>query len=1143
MSRAVLRLSLRSAASALALAAALSLAVPGRALAASGSAAATEMNGYGRVVFTFDRPVKATMRATSGVVILAFDNPLQIDISKIAPQLPGYLSVVRIDPDNKTIRFATSRTLRTNVIEAGEKVFVDFLPESWQGLPPALPQDVVENLAKRARAAEEELRKTQRERDKREVRDVQVRVGHGPTFTRLIFDVGQTVPVDIKRDGDQLTIVFDAALRMNALGIRAQLPETVQALDAETSGGQLKVTVGMVHKAEMRAFREDDTVIVDFPKPRPANVPAAEAEIALPKAQPDRGNPASPEPSRTEMPARIPAPPPVRASSDVSGTLRPQLRKVGAGVVVTVPFRQMPAQTPPAAVFMRHDVLWMVFDTRDVVEAVTVPADLTGAIARVDVDRAAGASILRVTLRSPQPVRVLPNAAGWNAVIGEGVTADGLSGEPSEPVLLRRGVADNGRTILKARMPALGQVFWMDDPDTGDRMGVVTAQGPAHGLAKGQGFVELQAHPTIHGIVISPRSDDVQVQAGLDEVTVTRDTGLTVSLGVSDAASGAREGQKELLLDAESWRAAQLGDIRERGNALLRAAADAPKSERTEARFRLAKFKLATGDVAEAVGIMQVLEQDDPTAASTKPILLTRGMAAVMMRDGKEAMRFLADGAIQLEAEAGLWRAALDAENGRWTPALVGFRTGLEELARYPDDLQARMRRLAAIAGIEGKDGAFAAQQIDLLERLTGRDGDPAAISLLRGRLALLQNRAPDALPFFEAAMKSRHRGTEAEARLEHALLSLRDPKAAKDKIVAELETVAMIWRRGETEVRALSQLGEMYAADGRWRQAFAAARRANEILPEHELSRALHDTMAKRFEELFLDGKADELPKVEAVGLFYDFRSLMPISRRGDEIVRRLADRLVDLDLLDQASDLLGHQVNNRLGGLQRARVAARLAVIHLMNRKPAEAVQVLRSSRLNDLPDDVRRARLLLEARALSELSRTDLAIEVLAGQAGADAERLRADVLWRGKRWGDAGEAIERVLGSAWQGAEELSDSQRADVMRAGVAYVLADDRMAIDRLRQKFMPKMADSIDARPFALVTGDSRVRGREFRDIARSVVADDTLAEFLKVYRQRYPDIAGAPRDPKAAEDAVRQMRERSQQQGDAAPRAPQPG
>jgi hypothetical protein len=54
--------------------------------------------------------------------------------------------------------------------------------------------------------------------------------------------------------------------------------------------------------------------------------------------------------------------------------------------------------------------------------------------------------------------------------------------------------------------------------------------------------------------------------------------------------------------------------------------------------------------------------------------------------------------------------------------------------------------------------------------------------------------------------------------------------------------------------------------------------------------------------------------------------------------------------------------------------------------------------------------------------------------------------------------------------------------------------------------------------------------------------VAEDTLSEFLKVYRERYPDIAGNPRNPKAAEDAANEMRRRGQQQG-AAPTPGQPG
>jgi len=1113
----VLRQSLLRATSIVALA--LSLVCANPAAAAEATVAGVEMNGFSRLVFSLDKSVKAQVRSSSGVIVLAFDTPVNVDLQKLAAQVPGYVSVARRDPDGRTLRFATTRTLRTNLMEAGEKLFLDLLPENWQGLPPALPADVVEQLARRARDAEEQLRKAQRERDRRETRDLSARVGAGPNFTRLILETGQSVPVEITRDGDQLTLSFDAALRFDAAKIKPLLPLGVESIVSETRGGMLKVTIEVAAKTEMRAFREDDTVIVDFPRPRdaaresdivlpPLTKPAAAAETLAAAAGPAKSAAA---PASGSLAAAAPAPAPLRAVSDAGTALRPQFVRAGDGIQLRLPF----AAPVPAAAFTRNDVFWMVFDTKERIESPVVPDSMRGEIARIDVDRAAGAAIVRVTLANPDAVSFNPGpSGGWVASFGKALAS------PTEPLLLTRGVAENGRTILRTRLPALGQIFWLDDPDTGDRLGVVTALGPAHAMAKSQHFVELTAMPTAHGLALAPRADDVVVSIGLDEVSISRDSGLSVSLGVADGRVAA-ESAKELLIDVELWRGATRGDIRGRGNQLLRGAADAAKKDRTEARLQLAQFRLANGDAIEAAGILKVVEQDDPAAVATKPMAMLRAIAAVETGQFKEGARLLNEPAIALEAEAALWRGVLEAKAARWLPALVGFRQSLEVLDRYPDDVQARIRGLIVRAAIHGQDAVFAAQQLDLYERLAPRD---AAIALLRGQVAELQNRLGDAVMNYETAARAPHRGVEAQARLRRILLTLKDGKIDRAAAMAELETIKMMWRAGETEVEALYQLGEMYAADNRWRDAFGAARRTTEIAADHPLSRLLHDAMAKRFEELFLEGKADSLSKVEAIGLFYDFRNLMPISRRGDEIVRRLADRLADLDLLDQASELLQHQVDNRLGGAQRARVAARLAVLHLLNRKPAEAVQTLKNSRANDLPEDVRRGRLLLEARGLSELSRTDLAIEMLATQTGDDIDRLRSDVLWRGKRWGEAGEAFEKVLGDRWRGPGELTDAERADVMRAGVSYVLADDRLALDRLRQKFAPKMADGVDARAFALVSGDSRGRPREFRDIARSVVGEDTLSEFLNVYRQRYPDAAGAPRNARAGVEAARE-------------------
>ena len=254
-------------------------------------------------------------------------------------------------------------------------------------------------------------------------------------------------------------------------------------------------------------------------------------------------------------------------------------------------------------------------------------------------------------------------------------------------------------------------------------------------------------------------------------------------------------------------------------------------------------------------------------------------------------------------------------------------------------------------------------------------------------------------------------------------------------------------------------------------------------------------------------------------MALYFDFKEVAPIGRRGDEIVRRLADRLVGLDLLDSAADLLQYQVDNRLTGPARSSVAAKLATVRLMDGKPLQALQAIDATYMPELPAELRRARALIRARALSDLTRTDLALETIEDESGPEVARLRADILWAARRWRAAGEAHEALLADAWRGGKALDDTARADVIRAGIAYNLADERMGLERLKAKFSDAMAESADARTFALITGANPTRQPGFREVAQRASKAETLAAFLAEYRKRYPESAvperGKPAGP----------------------------
>jgi hypothetical protein len=225
-----------------------------------------------------------------------------------------------------------------------------------------------------------------------------------------------------------------------------------------------------------------------------------------------------------------------------------------------------------------------------------------------------------------------------------------------------------------------------------------------------------------------------------------------------------------------------------------------------------------------------------------------------------------------------------------------------------------------------------------------------------------------------------------------------------------------------------------------------------------------------------------------------------------------------VAVDLLDQAAELLQHQVDNRLQGAGRAQVATRLAIIYLMNRKPDRALAALQTTRSSELAGELREARLLLEARAMSDLGRHDLALELIANIKSREATRLQADILWAAKRWRDAAEQIEVLYAERWRDFAPLNDTERNDILRAAIGYALAEEPIGLGRLREQYAAKMADGADRRAFDVVSAPVGTAGVEFQAVAKKVSSVDTLDNFLRDMRARYPD-AALPAD--AAKDA----------------------
>jgi hypothetical protein len=242
----------------------------------------------------------------------------------------------------------------------------------------------------------------------------------------------------------------------------------------------------------------------------------------------------------------------------------------------------------------------------------------------------------------------------------------------------------------------------------------------------------------------------------------------------------------------------------------------------------------------------------------------------------------------------------------------------------------------------------------------------------LRAKLLIAKKQPKIAREALKKVIASGGRGSAARAKLAEIELRLDKNEMAPQDAIDQLERLRFAWRGDDFELNLLDRLGRLYTATGDYRTGLNTLRQAVTYFDKTPRTRKLSDLMTNAFRDLFLDGKADAMPPLEALSLYYDFRELTPLGADGDNMIRRLADRLVSVDLLERAAALLEHQVRYRLEGVAQADVAVRLAMIYLLDHKPEKALAVIRATRQTIMPGDVEARRRRLEARALIDLAR---------------------------------------------------------------------------------------------------------------------------------------------------------------------------
>ncbi|HEY1961018.1 MAG TPA: hypothetical protein VGG69_01265 [Rhizomicrobium sp.] len=1063
-------------------------------------------DGFGRILFTLDPPAHSQVGVSGGVLTIHFDRKVAVDSNAIVQGLSAYVGSARADADGQTFRLALAQEIKPHVSSSANRLAVDLTPAGSSATPPDLSPPAPKEEAV----------------DVTKLPVLPIRAGAYSTYSRLVFDWPRPLNYNMFPSAGHITLRFAGLASPDFAALERIAPPWVKHGGWRVEHGATIIEFTTDPGAKARTSRIGAKVVLDVMSPATDSTAseAAQKQAILAAANQLNGTPKAPtvsavkpagnNPQRQTNPS-VPAAP----AHNAPGTL--------FGAAPNPPKNIVPAIQPPpkpevtaartqdgatlnfpgaktAAAFVRANVAWIVVEGGPAIDLSKLQAALGDFPASVDGSASGNLTTLRIGLKQPERIAA--------QMTPDHIAVSIASHAIATPVPLALTRDDDARhPAIASVVPGAAQAFRVTDPVVGDTLIIVPSQ-PGHAMPVQRNYLEFAALPTASGLVIDPVADDLDVTISQSRVSITRAGGLaltppTVSIPSSVSALAAA-GKSVAFIDFARWRSGPAAGLFASEQKLRARAASAEAREAFQGRLALARFYIANSFGAEALGLVRLMQTNDPALQSEPQLQIIRAAAEYMIGRYRDARADLTSTAFDNDRHAALWRGLTEAALENWPAARDALRTAQAVLKFYPaewrDNAQiAMVNALMAGGDLEGAGRTLARLPENPSSAVTHD------MELARAQLLARTGHAADADALFGEIEASGDEHAAALAVYDRVLCEL-DSRHITPKVATnELEALRFRWRGDRLELKTLRKLAVLYFARRDWRSGLQMLRQASVQFPEEEQGRAAQDEMRATFERLFLKGEADRMSPVRALGIFYEFIDLTPIGPKGDDMIRRMSDRLIAIDLLSPAAKLLKYQVDNRLDGVARAQVATRLAMLDLLDHKPKEALEALRTTRITGLPDDVTQQRMLLEARALAALKQWEQALDLLAVDESGDSTKLRADIYWESGNWEQAGVKSEELISSAADSPPSLSQADHQNLMRAAIAYSLADDQSALNRLHVRFGAKISGTTDADAFAIVTQKPDLQGIAFKDVAARVASIDTLQAFMTDFRRRY--------------------------------------
>ena len=741
-----------------------------------------------------------------------------------------------------------------------------------------------------------------------------------------------------------------------------------------------------------------------------------ETPLTVEKAAPP---PAAPEPQISTPPAPIPTATPAPAAEPAVKAIveKPHtyLFKPTAALNVGSSPEQILALDPHieigAAIFTRGGYGYILFDRKLTLDLASLTQGQSAprvAVEAVDLENTNG---LRFALPPDSDLHATRKGSLWQLTLNQGAGED----SSTSTISAQPDFALGSRLLLETIDPP--EALRFTDPVIGDELMVLPLR-QAFAFSAPRRFAELQVLPSAQGLVIKPLIEKLSIHKVTDGIEITAasglrlsptsDTGIVDNIAVKNKGGGAA-GRN--LFDLANWSGNKdetFSAIRQR---LTQTIVDVPEAERNRARLDLARFYFAHSMGEEAMSLLKFLMQETPDLKNYTDFQALLGAVQVLEEHPLDGLGELTRPDLKFIPESQLWQAIAEVQLRNWQGAYEKFARTHNLLLTYPEPFYSKFSILAIEAALAADHDREASEWLAQLDMQAHAERINPGLSYLRGVLHSKAGRQQMAEELWKQVVASNDRLYQIRAQLALIDYGVATQSLTPAQAADRLETLRFSWRGDDLEIEVLHRLGLFYLEAKNVKAALNVLAQIIRLYPDSPQVSDIHKEMLDAFRSVFTDTKMASLSPLDALAMYQAYGDLMPAGEARIGVIRNLAERLVGIDLLDQASALLEGLVKDALQGEDKARTATRLAAIRLLDHKAEAALTALNYAPDTNLPAELTNERLMLRARILSELHKNDDALALLQNNTTTTGKLLRADINMRSQHLASGSTSLAR------------------------------------------------------------------------------------------------------------------------------------